>query len=65
MPVDESDLDWSSIGSDDTGFQRKQFAAGGVAELLAPEAGVVGANGTPIEVGFVDWHRSMRGATGG
>ena len=31
MPVDESDLDWSSIGPDDTGFRRKQLgdAAGG------------------------------------
>jgi uncharacterized cupin superfamily protein len=25
MPVDESDIDWSAIGPDDTGFRRKQL----------------------------------------
>jgi|AntDeeMetagen192_2_1112575.scaffolds.fasta_scaffold13898_1 uncharacterized cupin superfamily protein len=29
MPVDESALDWSSIGPDDTGFRRKQLGDAG------------------------------------
>lgn len=27
-------------------------------ELLAPEAGVVGTDSAPLDVGFVDWHRA-------